>query len=166
MRYQMSQKGRQRLRNEEGKRLTPYKCASDKWTIGFGHRIYSTDKIPNLIYLKPLNRWVGKISDDQAEAMLTGDIDKAQRAIDELVHVPLNQNHVDALVIFIHNIGRNAFAGSTMLAYLNQKLYGSAALQIKRWIHDDHGNVIDGLKARQDRTAELFKTPVVVKVSS
>lgn len=142
----------------EGWRLVPYICPAGKWTVGAGHRLYPGDKVPGLIYIA--NHWIGKISQQTGEDMLTGDLDICDRAIRELVKVPLNQNQWDALDSFILNVGRNAFANSTLLRlYLNQSMYGSAAKQLLRWVHGDHGDVLAGLVIRRQFEYDLFRKP-------
>lgn len=163
--FKSSKENRKRIKEEEGWRLAPYICPAGKWTIAAGVRLYPGDKIPNLIYIKQTNTWIGKISEAQAEALTSDRIAIAEKTLNDLVKVPLNQNQVDALVLFVFNVGRRQFAGSTLLAYLNQRLYGSAAAQFKRWVHDDEGRVIDGLVNRQRRTEELFKRPQLGMVS-
>lgn len=164
--FRSSKENRRRLKDEEGWRLVPYLCPAGKWTISAGVRLYPGDKIPGLVYIKLTNTWVGKISEAQAEALLSSRIAQAEKTLDDLVKVPLNQNQVDALVLFVFNIGRRQFAVTTLLAYLNQRLYGSAAAQFKRWVHDDDGRVIEGLVNRQRRTEELFKKPQLTEVKA
>ena len=153
MNHKVSPAGRHNIKNEEGWRLEPYVCAAGKWTIGAGHRIYDSG-LPGLLNMG--GKWKGVITEQAAEDLLTNDLKIVEKAINDLVHVPLNQNQIDALAAFILNIGRAAFAGSTLLKLLNAKQYKRAADQFERWCHDDHGAVIHGLLKRQQRTKLLF----------
>lgn len=148
---------REMIKNEEGWKLVPYICPAGKWTVSAGVRLYPDDKVQGLTYIPLLNRWIGKITDQIAENLFSRELAKCEKALDDLVRVPLNQSQVDALISFIYNVGRPAFAGSTMLLYLNQRLNGTAAMQFKRWVHDDHGVVVPGLVLRRQREMELFK---------
>lgn len=145
---------RHQLKNEEGWKLVPYICPAGKWTVGAGHRLYPGDKIQGIWYLA--GRWFGKISEATAEAVLDHDMAICEAAVLRLVKVPLTQNQFDALCLFIFNVGVPAFAGSTLLRVLNQRLYGSAAREFDRWVHDDHGKVIGGLVSRRKRERALF----------
>lgn len=153
MNHKVSAAGRHNIKNEEGWKLEPYICPAGKWTIGAGHRIYDKG-LPGLLLMG--GKWSGVITEQAAEDLLTNDLKIVEKAINDLVHVPLNQNQVDALAAFILNIGRQAFAGSTLLRLLNAKQYKRAADQFERWCHDDHGAVIKGLLKRQQRTKALF----------
>ena len=153
-----SQKLRDKIKFFEGWRLVPYLCPAGKWTIGAGHRLYPKDKVPGLMYI--LNHWVGVISQTTAELLLTSDIAIGEKYVNELVKVPLNQDQFDALVDFAMNVGHDAFAHSTLLKYLNEKLYGSAARQFPLWVHDDHKNVLQGLVLRNQWRKEMFRMKV------
>lgn len=144
----------------EGWRLVPYICPAGKWTVSAGHRLYPGEKVPGLIYIA--NHWIGKISEQTGEDLLTADLSICDKAIADLVKVPLNQNQHDALASFILNVGRNAFANSTLLNYLNQRLYGSAAKQLLRWTHGDHSDVLPGLVIRRQYEYNLFRKPCLI----
>jgi GH24 family phage-related lysozyme (muramidase) len=55
------------LKQEEGLRLTKYKCTSKRWTIGYGHRILKEERQK---YSRP-------ITEEEANQILIADFDKA-----------------------------------------------------------------------------------------
>lgn len=145
---------RERVKQLEGLRLAPYICPAGKWTVGWGHRLYPGDKVPGLMYV--LKHWVGSISLPTAEDLLSSDLAIAEKGANDLVRVPLTQGRFDAVVDFILNAGRPAFAGSTLLHFLNSGQYGSASKQFERWVHDDEGKVLPGLVARRKWDEDTF----------
>lgn len=138
------------LKNEEGFRGKPYKCAAGKWTVGFGTRIGDTEVEK---YTKfPMSR-------QEAEQRAIKKCDDICVFLQKNVSVALAPHQVDALILFIYNIGETAFKGSTLLRKLNNRSFNAAALEFGRWVHDDHGNVIEGLVSRRQREAKRFMTP-------
>ncbi len=140
------------LQEREELRLARYKCAADKWTIGYGHVIEPSGL--------PLT-----CTEEQADQWLDSDLLMFERTIIEFVLVPLNQNQFDALVSFCFNEGRNAFRTSTLLKYLNQEQYWNAANQFAVWnkIMDPKTKklvVCDGLTNRRAKEKALFLTPM------
>ena len=150
----MSPEARHDLKNEEGKRLVPYVCPAGKWTVGFGHRLYPGSIVPGLLYSNVL--WRGQITEEMAELLLDDDIEKFSKTIADCVKVELSQNQYDALISFIFNVGSPAFRGSTMLRFINNRLFGSAAKEFARWCHGDHNEIIPGLLLRRQREAKRF----------
>jgi lysozyme len=138
----------------EGTRLSPYVCPAGKWTVGVGHRLYSKDVVSGLHF--DGHKWIGTITQDTCDRLLLADMTIAGNAVNELVKVPLTQNQFDALVSFVLNVGRDAFNGSTLLRELNQKHYLTAAQELPRWCHDDHGNILRGLLTRRETEQDLF----------
>lgn len=145
MPYKLSTMGEHALKNEEGLRLTVYYCASNKATIGYGTRWYPG--MPT------------KITIEQAQAYF----DKYVKTIlDNLwaLNKTLSQGEVDALVSFIYNIGLNAWNGSTARALLVKDKLADIPRQLIRWVHDDHGKVIEGLVNRRRREIAIFNKGV------
>lgn len=142
--YDLSAAGERFLKSLEALRLQVYVDACGKLTIGWGHRVQPGE--PQKI-----------ITEGQAQAFFIQD---TRRILDELWRDcrGFSQNQVDALVAFIYNIGLGAWHGSTARDYVMSQLFASVPHEIKRWVHDDHKNVVPGLVARQDKTAALFAT--------
>jgi Phage-related lysozyme (muraminidase) len=133
------------IKGHEGLRLKAYLDTGGVWTIGYGH----TAGVKEGDTCTP----------EQAYAWLDEDADIAERAINQLVKVPLTQNQFDALVSFVYNIGRPEFFTSTLLRKLNAGDYTGAAGQFGRWIYDN-GKIINGLVLRRSDERDLFVTGI------
>ena len=134
------------IKKWEGFEPEPYYCSADKLTIGFGHAIRQGE----LFY---------RITEEDAEALLKKDLQKASAVIKNLVTVPLHQEHFDALASFIYNIGGHSFKNSTMLRYLNNGKYVEAGAEFDRWVYvTQHGKKkrVNGLINRRNDEEELF----------
>lgn len=137
----ISEKGQRLIKNFEMCRLKAYPCSAGRWTIGYGH----TDGV------KPGDQ----ITVAQAEAWLAEDIDAAEKAVNTLVTVSLSQGQFDALCAFVFNIGRTAFASSTLLKKLNAGDIPGAADEFLRWVHAGP-KALKGLKRRRTEERALF----------
>lgn len=130
------------LKALEGCRLKAYQCAADVWTIGYGHT--GPDVKEGLV-----------IDEEDAARLLARDARAAEDAVDELVSVPLGINQFDALVLFVFNIGRKAFEGSTILRLLNQGDYDAAADEFPKW-RKAGGRVLAPLEKRRAVERHIF----------
>ncbi len=130
----------------EGLRLKAYKCPAGVWTCGVGHT--GPDVVEGLV-----------ISEDVAEEWLRLDLISADVALDRLVKVPVNPNQRAALLSLIFNIGKTAFATSTLLKLLNTGDYDGAASQFVRW-NKAGGVTLAGLTNRRAAERELFETEI------
>jgi lysozyme len=128
----------------ESCRLTAYQDIKGIWTIGWGHT--GTDVFEGLV-----------ITQEQADALLLHDVQNAVNHINHLVTVPLTQGEFDALVDFAFNVGCGAFAGSTLLKYLNAKNYDGACEQLELWCRAS-GKVVAGLLRRRQAEEAEFKS--------
>lgn len=126
----------------EGCRLTAYQDQTGVWTIGYGHT--GTGVHAGLT-----------ITQDQAEALLVSDVAASATYVNGAVLVVLNQDEFDALVDFVFNLGRGAFAGSTLLKDLNAGDFTGAANQFDRW-DQAGGQVVAGLLRRRQAETALF----------
>lgn len=134
----------QLVKGFEGLRLTAYPdpgAGGAPWTIGYGH----TGGVHQGM----------TISEVQANAWLLDDLRAAGRAVADLVTRPINQNQFDALSSFVFNVGRSAFAGSSMLRLLNAGDLFGAAGQFRRWRYAG-GMVMPGLERRRAAEYALF----------
>lgn len=130
----------------EGRFLHAYLCPAGKLTIGMGHT--GPDVRPGMV-----------ITNDQADALLRRDMTVAAMSVTNLVKVPLTQNMFDALCDFVFNLGRAAFAGSTLLRKLNNGDYAAASSELMRWNKARVNGVLvelDGLTKRRKAEADLF----------
>jgi GH24 family phage-related lysozyme (muramidase) len=134
-------KGIQLLKAFEGLRLRAYQDAVGVWTIGYG----TTSGVrPGMV-----------ITEAQAEELLRRDLNRFERAVTDLVNVPLNSDQFSALVSFTYNVGEGALASSTLLRLLNQRDYKGAADQLLRWDKAD-GQALAGLTRRRKAERALF----------
>lgn len=109
------------------------------WTIGYGH----TGGV------KPGET----MSQATAEQYLKQDLNTAENAVRQNVHVPLTQNQFDALVSLTYNLGPNGYP--SLLATLNRGDYAGAQKQFGDYVHAG-GKVLPGLVNRRAKEAELF----------
>ena len=147
MNMSYSQSGLALTEQFESCQLTAYQDVKGIWTIGYGHT--GPDVYDGLT-----------ITQDQANALVLADVQKAVDQVNHSVTVALTQPEFDALVDFTFNCGCAAFAGSTMLRLLNQGDYAAAAAQLDLWDHAS-GQVVAGLlRRRQAETDEFDSTDV------
>lgn len=136
-----SDKGLSLTQTFEGLRLNAYQDGGGVWTIGYGHT-------------KDVKKG-DVISAEQAASYLKADVAEAVVAVNKYVTVPITQNQFDALVDFTFNLGVTAFRYSTLLRLLNGGNTDGAAMQFKRWDHDN-GVVVAGLTKRRKAEEVLF----------
>lgn len=141
----MSKTGLALLKAFEGCELKAYQCQAGVWTIGYG----ATRGVqPGL-----------EITEEKATQWLRRDVRFAELAVEDLCStVPLEQHQFDALVSLVFNIGRSAFAGSTMLVCLRKRDYAGAGEQFLRWTKAG-GKESAGLKRRREAERALFQGP-------
>ena len=102
----ISQTGINLIKEFEGLRLEAYLCAASVWTNGYGST--GPHITPGM-----------KITEQEAEALLIKDLSRFEKAVIELIEVPLTQNEFDACVSFSFNIGTGALADSTFRRRMN-----------------------------------------------
>ena len=133
----------------EGLQLSAYPDPGSKtgepWTIGYGHTSDGFLKV----------RKGMKITLEGAEAALRHDLEQAAEVVARLVKVPLNDNHLGALVSFVFNLGAANFAGSTLLRKLNAGDYKAVPGELAKWVHND-GRVMPGLVNRRSAEARFW----------
>lgn len=130
------------IKLHEGLRLDVYQDAVGVWTIGYGSTKGITKNTP-------------PITVTEAEALLARDIEYAERAVNDQITVPLNQNQFDALVSFVFNVGAGNLASSNLRKVLNNKCYDQVPVEILRWIHGAK-KPLPGLIKRRAEEALLF----------
>ena len=132
----------------EGKENEAYKDQGGVWTVGYGNT-WNRDEN------RPVQQG-DKITDKKALEWLKFAIKDVQDLITDLVKVPINQNQKDSMTSLAYNIGKAAFAKSTLLKLLNQ---GAPKIQVAdqflRW-NKVKGVVIPGLTKRRQKERELF----------
>ena len=137
----ISAKGLGLIKEFEGCELTAYVCPAGVLTIGYGSTGSHVSSGQT-------------ITEAQAEALLLNDLVRFEKAVNELVKVPMTQGAYDALVSFIFNCGEGAFADSTLLRELNEGKDPNAVAkaQLPRWTNGG----LAGLVRRRAAEVELF----------
>lgn len=100
--------------------LVPYICPAGYWTIGWGHLIRPGEEFT-------------EITEDEADQLLRLDVHDAERAVNRLIRVELEQHQFDALVSFTFNAGGGALQSSTLRRCVNREDHQAAADQFLRW---------------------------------
>jgi lysozyme len=125
-------------------------------TIGVGHLLTRSELASGKITIRDRTiRWSDGLSDVDVMLLLVQDASPREAAINRLVEVPLAQNQFDALLMFVFNVGEEAFANSTLLRQLNRGMYASVPEQLRRWVHSG-GKVSRGLKNRREKEIVLW----------
>lgn len=137
----ISTKGLGLIKEFEGCELTAYFCPARILTLGFG----STGP-----HVKPGMT----ITESEAETLLLKDLVRFEKAVNELVKVPMTQGAYDALVSFTFNCGEGALEESTLLRELNEGKDPNAVAkaQLPRWTNGG----LAGLVRRRAAEVELF----------
>ena len=107
----------------EGYRAQWYRDVVGVWTIGYGHARKPGDEI----------RIRAPLGAAAAVDLLRMDAGPCVRAVDELVHVPLEQCQIDALVSWLFNVGSGALGRSSLLVHLNAGQYDSIPTDLEAW---------------------------------
>ena len=123
--------------NDEGLRLTAYKCPSGVWTIGYGHTAGVREGMT--------------ITHRQALRLLAADMSQAHAAVERHVKVPLRPKQKDALASFTFNVGEGAFAQSSVVRHVNNGDMVAAAKALLLYVHDANGRKLAGLEKRRIR---------------
>lgn len=138
----MNQTAAQFIKEHEGCRLTAYADTGGVFTVGYGAT--GPDIHPGTVW-----------DQAHAETRLAEDVARFEKAVNELVTVPITDNQRAALVSFAFNLGAHALAGSTLLRKLNAGDKPGAAAEFIRW--DRAGGVeVPGLLRRRHNEADLF----------
>lgn len=132
----------------EGRKLVAYQDAGGIWTIGTGHT--GPDVHEGLT-----------ITAEQDDALLRGDIVRAEIGVKRFVNVPLTQDEYDGCVDFAFNCGVDNFRKSTLLIKLNNGDFAGAAAQFQVW-DKVGGQVSKGLLRRRIAEEELFTQGLIL----
>jgi len=153
----VGEKGKQLFRQWEGLSTKVYNDSGGRPTIGIGHLLTKQELTTGTLIIDgvSINIDYHDLTEEQCWALLAQDLRVAERSVNELVKVPLNQNQFDALVSFVFNVGRSAFRDSTLLKFLNNGNFASVPMQLKRW-NKVNGNVVDGLVNRRQKEVDLW----------
>lgn len=140
----ISKTGLDLIKHFEGLSLKAYKCPAGVWTIGYG--------TTGVVEARP----GVTITKEQAEVLLTTDVEKFEHQVWALVRdVVVSQHQLDALIAFAYNVGIGAFKTSTLLKKLLQKDYTGASKEFLRWTKAK-GKELPGLVKRRRAESLLF----------
>lgn len=160
---QLSPSGVSLIKQREGERRNPatgnhvaYQDEAGLWTIGWGHLIKAGEPY------YPQGS-VSEIDDAEAESLVQQDTADAQQAVRDYVTAQITQSQFDALTSLAFNIGRDNFAGSSVVRLLNAGDVQGAANAFKLWNKITDRNtgslvVSAGLVNRRAQEAQLFLT--------
>ncbi|MFZ4537837.1 lysozyme [Propionivibrio sp.] len=142
LKTQVSAAGLALIRAAESFSARLYLCPAGKPTIGYGHVVRPTDRVP------------ANLTKTQAEALMVDDLQPVVIYLNA-VFPELNQNEFDALASFCFNCGIGAFEKSTLFKRLKAGDKHGAASQFARWVHGG-GKVLPGLVKRRAIEARMF----------
>ncbi len=131
------------IKNFEGYSSTPYKCAANFITVGWGHEVKKGENFT-------------EISEDQATSLLHNDLLVAEQSVCRLITVSLEDYQYDALVSWTFNLGGARLQASTLRAVINRGEYNEAPAQIRRWVYAG-GKKLKGLVRRRDQEALMYE---------
>jgi lysozyme len=125
-------------------------------TVCVGHVIKPEDQV-----------WLRDgVTRNECLQVLGRDIAPREKAINDLVHVPISQPMIDALVSLVFNIGLDAFSKSSVLSHLNEGDYSSAADAFLLWkyarvkMKDGSRRKLPILLGRRQAEAGLFRSGI------
>lgn len=153
---QMSNEGRELLAEWEGAEPRVYSDVAGFPTIGVGH-LLTRDELSSgkIVIGGKAIRYEDGLSPEQIDALLQGDLMAPEVAVNLYVTQTLAQNQFDALVSFVFNVGRRAFAESTLLKKLNAGIFEEVPAQMRRWVYSG-GRRIAGLVNRRENEVKLW----------
>jgi lysozyme len=158
MSMKVGQSGKNLFKEWEGLVTCVYLDSGGEPTIGIGHLLTRSERTSGKIIIQgQAVSYQSGLTEQQCWELLDQDLDGAEKAVNEAVTVPLNQNQFDALVSFVFNVGTGAFRGSTLLKLLNQAQYNQVPAQLRRWVRDN-GKVVQGLVNRREKEIALWNT--------
>lgn len=144
-----SEKIKQFIKEQEGCRLTAYRCPSGVWTIGYGHTGADVKR--------------GKtIAQAEAEALFDNDLRRFEAELSRAMKADgapaLTQSQYDALLSFAYNVGIGALRRSTLwrkvMANPSDPTIGA---EFCKWVHSGK-NVLPGLVKRRREEANIYRS--------
>lgn len=147
MTMKTSRDGIELIKKYEGCYLKSYRCPAGVLTIGVGHTSAAgkPDVLPDM-----------KITQTQADEILTNDLRAVEADVERLVKVPLSQNQFDVLVSFTFNCGAGALEKSTLLKRVNDGKLDQAPAELMKYTRGG-GKVLPGLVARRRAEALMWR---------
>ena len=127
------------LKQFEGCKLKAYRCPANVCTIGYGHTSAAGDpKVTDGM----------TITKKEADEILSRDLVKYEKAVEEMVNQPLTQHQFDVLVDFAYNAGIGNLKSSTLLKKVNAGDFDAVPAELMKWTKGG-GKVLPGLVRRR-----------------
>ena len=104
----ISEEGKALIKKFEGCELESYQCSANVWTIGYGHTAGVKEG--------------DKINQDEAEHLLSEDLEEFEKYVNDAVTVDLTQNQFELDTQFFHNYLQIPIFLYTHSIYLRQHL--------------------------------------------
>lgn len=142
------------IKGYEGKRLTAYPDPAGQtvtYSIGYGHQIVAGDGLSS----------TSTITDAQADALLTADVQKSNNAVTSSITVPLNADQEAALTSLAFNLGGAGFANRTITKDLNSGNTAQGAADFNLYVNSG-GVVNQNLVSRRTSEQALFSKGVIL----
>jgi lysozyme len=163
--------------NEEGLNIIKYWERNPKTDTFYDKAYLDCEKVPTIGWgtirwnMRTPVKLGDTITEDEANRQLLIEVQRIQDAIDESVHVPLNENEYSSLCSLFYNIGTGWCTGkghqqATFIKNLNKgrrDLVPSGMMQFVRGAKT--GAVYDGLIRRRKSEVQLWLTPVEDEVA-
>ena len=140
------------IRKFEGCRLKAYPdpgTGGEPWTIGYGNTYYEDgSKV----------KQYDVITQDRADLLLRITVIAFHDMVKEIVPATLTDNQLAALISFTYNVGTGNLKKSTLLKKVQANPNDKAiAIEFMRWTRAA-GKVLEGLKRRRAKEAEIYFT--------
>ena len=139
--------GLQIIKIFEGFRSHPYRCSADVPSVGWGST-FCMDGRPVRMDMEP-------VTEDEAEELLRWGLRGAERSIDKLIKVDLNDNEFSSLCSWVYNLGSGRLQSSTLRLKLNRGDRMGAANEFPKWRRAG-GRILKGLVLRRKAEQDLF----------
>jgi GH24 family phage-related lysozyme (muramidase) len=143
-------KGLEVTKVSEGFRARLYNDVANYCSIAYGHLV---KKAP--CDGQESDEFRRGVSEPRAGGILTHDMAGAQRTVQAVVRVALNDAKYAALCDFVYNVGPQQFKSSALLRVVNAQQFDQVPLQLRRWVRAG-GREVEGLKNRREREIKLF----------
>jgi lysozyme len=140
----------------EGSRSQVYRDVAGLPTIGVGHLLTLAERQTQTLSIA--GAWVDVtpgLSAAQIAALLQQDLEPVCACLDAL-GVALTPPQHDALCSFIFNVGRGAFAGSTLRRQLLAGRFDAVPGELRRWTRAG-GQVVQGLVNRREAEIRVWE---------
>ncbi|MGV3278736.1 lysozyme [Rickettsiales bacterium LUAb2] len=150
---QITKKGIDFIKNFEALRQYLYQDDAGNWTVGWGHLVPDNQLE---LFKANIKASGGVFSLFQCETLFNNDLKPFEDYLNNVCkqyNVNLNQNQYDALCSFCFNNGH--FKPAMLVRFQNNDL-NAIGLHLLEYIHDNKGNVEQGLITRRQAEHDLF----------